>query len=61
MRLSALIILLTLSTCSSNPAFALNCARVPLWLHYYSKAQVAQVAADIGMTRLQIERLLKCL
>ena len=37
-----------------------SCANVPWWVHSYSKADIAAVAAELGMTHNQIIRLLRC-
>jgi hypothetical protein len=63
MRTVSLILVLSLYTCSGHPAFArpFSCAYVPYWVKGYSRATVATTAADLGMSRAEVVRLLKCL
>ena len=60
----SLILALVLATCSGHPAFAAHhwsCRDVPGWVLGYSPSTVSSTAANMGMERWQIVRLLKCL
>ena len=60
MRLTSLVLALLLATWSGHPAFAFSCADVPWWVHNYSRAEIAKVTRQLGMTYKQIDRLLRC-
>jgi hypothetical protein len=45
----------------ATPLHRWSCADVPYWIRSYSPSTVASTAANMGMARWEIIRLLKCL
>jgi hypothetical protein len=61
MRAIPLILLLALTVpAAAAPVHRWSCDDVPFWVRSYSSAQISSTAANLGMTRWQILRLLRC-